>query len=138
MTQPYASPHGYAGHVISFIVRLLVTGLAVWVAAQIVGGIDLADGQTSEMLVTLLGVTLIFTVVNMLVKPLVQLLSLPLLILSLGLFAFVINALMLMLTSWLAEQLNLAFSVDGFGPALLGALIITFVTWLLYLLLPRD
>lgn len=123
---------------ISFIVRLLVTGLAVWVAAQIVGGIDLADGQTSEMLVTLLGVTLIFTVVNMLVKPLVQLLSLPLLILSLGLFAFVINALMLMLTSWLAEQLNLAFSVDGFGPALLGALIITFVTWLLYLLLPRD
>jgi len=124
--------------VISFIVRLLVTGLAVWVAAQIVGGIDLADGQTSEMLVTLLGVTLIFTVVNMLVKPLVQLLSLPLLILSLGLFAFVINALMLMLTSWLAEQLNLAFSVDGFGPALLGALIITFVTWLLYLLLPRD
>lgn len=124
--------------VISFIVRLLVTGLAVWVAAQIVGGIDLADGETSEMLLTLLGVTLIFTVVNMLVKPLVQLLSLPLLILSLGLFAFVINALMLMLTSWLADQLNLAFSVDGFGPALLGALIITFVTWLLYLLLPGD
>lgn len=123
---------------ISFIVRLLVTGLAVWVSAQIVGGIGLADGETNEMLLTLLGVTLIFTLVNMLVKPLVQLLSLPLLILSLGLFAFVINALMLMLTSWLAEQLNLAFSVEGFGSALIGALIITFVTWLLTLLLPKD
>ncbi|MEV5922602.1 phage holin family protein, partial [Streptomyces pseudogriseolus] len=81
-------------------------------------------------------VALIFGVVNFLVKPVVKLLSLPLLILTLGLFTLVVNALMLLLTSWLADQLDLSFHVEGFWTAVLGGLIISVVSWALNVVLP--
>ena len=70
------------------------------------------------------------------VRPVVKFLSFPFILLTLGLLIFVINALMLMLTSWLSGQLGLGFHVDGFGTALVGALVITIVTWGLELVLP--
>ena len=79
---------------------------------------------------------LIFGVVNFLVKPVVKLLSLPLLILTLGLFTLVVNALMLLLTSWLADQFDLSFHVDGFWTAVVGGLIISVVSWALNVILP--
>jgi putative membrane protein len=83
-------------------------------------------------------VALIFGVVNAVVAPIVKLLSLPFILLTLGLLLFVINALMLLLTEWLANQFGLNFHVDGFWTAVLGAIIITIATWVLELVLPEG
>ena len=124
---------------LSLLVRLVVTGVAIWVATEIIDGISHDTPTTSEMLLTLAGVAVIFTVVNALVRPLVVLLSFPVYILTLGLFTFVVNALMLWLTSWIAEQVDLAFRVDGFfWEAVLGSLVISFVSWVLTLVLPTS
>jgi putative membrane protein len=76
--------------------------------------------------------------VNALVRPVVKLLSLPFIIVTLGLLIFVINALMLLLTSWLAGQLGVGFHVSGFWTAVVGAVIVSVVTWVLDLALPGD
>ena len=87
-------------------------------------------------IITLVVVAAIFGLVNLFIKPLATLLSLPFIILTLGLLIFVINALMLLLTSWIAGLLDVPFHVEGFGTALIGALIITVVSWLLNVILP--
>ena len=121
----------------TFIVRLLVNAAALWLAALLVSGVTLAEGgTTSNKIVTVLLVALVFGLVNALIKPIVKLFTLPLFILTLGLITFVVNALMLWLTSWIADGLDLAFHVDGFGAALLGALVISFVSLVLSLLVP--
>lgn len=124
---------------LSLLVRLVVTGVALWVATEIIGGVSLDTDSTSEMLLTLGGVAVIFTVINALIRPLVVVLSLPAYILTLGLFTFVVNALMLWLTSWIAGKLDLSFHVDGFfWAAVLGSLVISFVSWVLTLVLPTS
>ena len=112
-----------------FVLKVVVNALALAVAAWLVDGIRLTSSTDEGQLVTLLVVGLIFGVVNAFVRPVVTLLSLPFIILTLGLMIFVINALMLMLTGWLAGQLGVAFAVDGFWSAVWGALIISIVTW---------
>jgi putative membrane protein len=81
---------------------------------------------------------LIFGLVNALIRPILKLLTCPLIILTLGLFTLVINALMLMLASWLGRQLGLGFYVAGFWPALLGALVISVVSFGLNLLIGDE
>ncbi len=119
----------------SFIIRLLVNAAALWVAAQFVPGIRI-DGTGTTYWVTLLIVAFIFGLVNALVKPIISILTLPLTILTLGLFIFVVNALMLVLTSGISDVLHLGFHVIGFGAALLGAIIITIISFLISHLLP--
>lgn len=116
-----------------FIANAVALAAAVW----LVNDITLGDGgeSTGSKAATLAIVALIFGVVNLVVKPIVKVLALPLLILTLGLFTLVINALMLMLTSWIAGD---SFSVDGFWAALLGGLIISIVSWAVNLVLDRD
>ncbi len=87
---------------------------------------------------TLVLVALIFGVVNAVVAPIVKLFSLPFILLTLGLLLFVINALMLLLTEWLANQFDLGFHVDGFWTAVLGAIIISIASWLLERVLPEG
>jgi putative membrane protein len=123
---------------VSFLVRVVVNAVALGVACWLLADISLSGGTTSEQLVRLLLVAVVFGVVNAVVRPVVKLLSLPFIILTLGLLIFVINALMLMLTSWLSGQIGLGFHVDGFGTALVGALIITIVSWGLDLVLPDE
>jgi putative membrane protein len=118
------------------IVRILVNAAALWVAAAVVDGVDLGAGTGIEQAVTLLAVAVIFGLVNALIRPIVKFFTLPLTILTLGLFTFVINAAMLLLTAWISAQLDLAFVVDGFVAALLGALVISIVSFVLDLLLP--
>jgi putative membrane protein len=108
--------------VIRVIAHIIVNGFALWLAAEVISGIDF-NGD----LVALLLMTIVFGVVNALIKPLVLLLTLPLTIITLGLFALVINALMLLLTSALVP----AYSIDGFWPALLGSLLISIVSTVL-------
>jgi putative membrane protein len=121
---------------VRLIVRLVAGAVALGVAAWLIDGISVGPGTTNERVLTLLAVAIIFGLVNAIVRPIVRLISLPLFILTLGLFTFVVNALMLMLTAWIGDQFDLAFEVDGFWSALLGALVISVVTFLINVVLP--
>jgi putative membrane protein len=109
-----------------FLIRLLINAAALWIATQIVPGVTHTGPWTSLLLVAL-----VFGVLNAVVRPILKLLTCPLIVLTLGLFTFVINALMLWLTSAVSESLGLGFHVDGFGSAFLGALVVTVVSVLL-------
>ena len=119
-----------------FLIWVIVNALALAAATWLLGGITLTGATTGDQAVTLVLVALIFGVVNAVVRPVVKLLSLPFIILTLGLLIFVINALMLLLTSWLSEQFGLGFEVDGFWTAVFGALVVSVATWVLELVLP--
>jgi putative membrane protein len=126
-------------HMKSFVIRVLVNGVALWVAAFFVKGIHLADGavSTTSQIITILWVALIFGLLNALIKPILTILSLPVIVLTLGLFTLIVNAAMLELTSWFAGQFNLDFHVDQFfWDAVIGALIITVVSMILNAVLP--
>ncbi|MFF7447637.1 MULTISPECIES: phage holin family protein [unclassified Streptomyces] len=120
----------------NFVVKTIANAGALAVAVWLLDKITLTGDSTGKKIATLILVALIFGVVNFLVKPVVQLFSLPLLILTLGLFTLVVNALMLLLTSWLADKVDLSFHVDGFWTAVLGGLIISIVSWALNVVLP--
>ncbi|MFI7408232.1 phage holin family protein [Streptomyces sp. NPDC049627] len=120
----------------NFVVKTIANAGALAVAVWLLDKITLTGDSTGKKVGTLIIVALIFGLVNFLVKPIVKLLSLPLLILTLGLFTLVVNALMLLLTSWLADQLDLSFHVEGFWTAVLGGLIISIVSWALHVALP--
>ncbi|AZQ35999.1 MULTISPECIES: phage holin family protein [Streptomyces] len=120
----------------NFVVKTIANAGALAVAVWLLDKITLTGDSTGKKVGTLLLVALIFGVVNFLVKPIVKLLSLPLLILTLGLFTLVVNALMLLLTSWLADTFDLSFHVEGFWTAVLGGLIISIVSWALNVVLP--
>jgi len=113
------------------LIWLATNTLAVGVAAWVMPGIRFTEpGGLQENWPTLLAVGVILGLVSSFVKPVVKLLSIPFIVLTLGLFLWIINALMLSLTGWLAEQLDLGFRVgDFFWQALFGALIITLVNW---------
>jgi putative membrane protein len=117
-----------------FLLRLIINAMALLVTAWIVPGIHLGAAgphPTTNDWVTLLIVALIFGLVNAVIRPILIVLSLPLEILTLGLFIFVINAFMLLLTSWIAQGMGLGFRVDKFLAALLGALIVSIVSFIL-------
>jgi putative membrane protein len=115
-----------------------VNALALAAATWLLAGITLTGDTESQRVLALVVVAVVFGVVNAVVRPVVTLVSLPFIILTLGLLVFVINALMLLLTSWLAGRIGLGFHVDGFGTALVGALVVTVATWILELLLPGE
>lgn len=117
------------------VLRLLATALGVAAAAWLLDGIafpgrpDRGWEEVQHNLVPLLLVSAILGLVTAVVKPVVRLLSLPLIVLTLGLFLLVINAGMLALTGVIAEALDIGFRVDGFWTAVGGAIVITLVTW---------
>ncbi|MET7763547.1 phage holin family protein [Streptomyces sp. NPDC005336] len=122
----------------NFLVKTIANAGALGVAIWLLKDITLTGENTGRKTLTLILVALLFGVVNVVVKPIVKLLAFPLFILTLGLITLVINALMLLLTSWLAGKFDLSFHVEGFGTALLGALIISIVAWALHVVLPDD
>jgi putative membrane protein len=123
---------------VKFVISVVVDALALAAAVWLIGGISLTGDTTEDQILVLVLVALIFGVINAFVAPLVKLLSLPFIILTLGLFLLVINALMLMLTSWIAGQVGLGFEVDGFWSAVLGAIVITIAGWILEAILPSG
>ncbi|MFC8268174.1 phage holin family protein [Streptomyces cinereoruber] len=123
----------------NFVVKTLANAGALGVAIWLLQDITLTGESTGKKVLALILVALVFGLVNFLVKPVVQLFTLPLFVLTLGLFTLVVNALMLLLTSWLADKLDLSFHVEGFWTAVLGGLIISVVSWALNVVLPdRD
>ncbi len=109
------------------ILQILVNAAALWVAVQLVDGLDWSGAEWWKFLL----VAVIFSLVNTFIKPILKIVSLPITAVTLGLFLLVINALMLLLTGWISDQLQLGLHVDGFLPALLGAIIISIVGWIL-------
>src|SRR4051812_9401019 len=107
----------------SFIVRLLVNAAALWVATAIVPGVTYTGGT-----LPLLGVALVFGAINATLRPLAKILTFPLIILTLGIFALVINGLMLWLTSSLSDALGLGFHVSGFWAAFWGAVVVSLIS----------
>jgi putative membrane protein len=110
---------------VTFILRILINAAALWLATVFVPGIR-AGGFLS-----ILATALVFGFVNALIRPFLKLVSCPLILLTLGLFTLILNALMLMLTAWLGRGLGIDFVVGGFVPAFVGALLITVVSTLL-------
>ncbi len=120
-------------------IRLIISALATALAVWLVPGITLTASSTGEKVLTLLIVAAIFGLVNAVVRPLITFAGACLILLTMGLFLFVINALMLMLTAWLAGSLGFGFEVDGFWWAVLGSIIISIATSLISSLLEvRD
>lgn len=109
-----------------FLLRLLVNAVALWVATQVVTGVHY-EGDVLPFLV----VALIFGVINATLRPLTKLVTCPLILLTLGFFTFIVNGLMLWLTSGLAESLGLGFHVDSYWAAFLGAIVVSIVSTLL-------
>lgn len=125
------------------LVRLVTTAIALFVTIWLVPGIELIGVESnalpsSQVLINLLLVALIFGVVNAVVRPILRALTFPITCLTLGLFIFVINALMLLLTSFITDQLNLGFIVDGFIPAIIGAVVVSVASMLISIVLPKP
>jgi putative membrane protein len=122
-----------------FVVRVLITAGALWVATAIVDGIAVTTDNTGTKILTYLGVALIFGLVNAIIKPVVQLISIPLYILTLGLIHVVINALMLWITSWITDHTtHWGLYIDDFWwTAIWAAIVLSIVSWLLSLV-TRD
>jgi len=117
----------------SIIIRLLVNAVALWCAARFIDGISYRGSWPG-----LVGLSLVFGIVNAFIRPVLSFFSFPIQIVTLGLFTFVLNALMLMLTGWLAARFDIAFTVSGFVPALLGAIVVSIVSLLLGAVLSSD
>ena len=121
---------------------LLSNAVALAVAAWLIDGIRFSGptsgtAELTHKLLPVIGVAIILGVVSALVKPVLTILSFPIVILTLGLFLLVINAAMVLLTGWLADQLGIGFDVTGFWPAVGGAIVITVVTWFVDRLVDR-
>ena len=116
----------------NFVIRVVINAVALAAAAYFVDGINYGTW------VDLLLVGAVFGVVNAIIKPIVALLTCPLVALTLGIFILVINALMLWLTSSVASFLGITFSVAGFWPAFWGAIIVSIVSIILSVFLPGD
>lgn len=120
----------------AFIARWAITSVALALAAQVMGGIRFngpANGQAEleEKLLPLLGVALILSLVTAFVKPVLVILSIPFILVTLGLFLLVLNAMLLLFTGWVADLFDIGFHVDGFWTAVGGSIIISITTWVL-------
>src|SRR6476620_2847960 len=111
-----------------FVIRLLVNAAALWAATRMVPGVTYDGG-----VLPFLGVALVFGIINATLRPLTKILTFPLILVTLGLFALVVNGLMLWLTSSLSRSLGLGFHVSGFWSAFFGALVVSIVSALLSL-----
>jgi putative membrane protein len=122
--------------VLRFVLKVVVLAVAFYVVAQTVSGITILGNADAPLGIsgTFLWVALIFAVVNAVVRPIVKLVSLPFVLLTLGLFYLVINAAMLGLTAALSDRLQ----VDGIGTAIVGGFILALASWAFDLLLNRD
>jgi putative membrane protein len=114
-----------------FLMRILITAIALWAATRLVSGITYHGNWLG-----LAGVALVFGLLNSIVRPILTFLAFPLLIVTLGLFTFVLNAVMLMLTSALSSRLGIDFHVAGFWAAFWGAIVVGIVSFLLSIFLP--
>jgi len=118
------------------LIRLVITAVSLWIATLVVDGINLTADTTPGKAGTLLAVAAIFGIVNAILRPIIKMIGCGLYVLTLGLIALVVNGLLFLLVSWIAGKADLPFHVDGFVSAVLGALLVGIVSWLLNMLIP--
>ncbi|NDU71714.1 phage holin family protein [Actinomadura sp. DSM 109109] len=123
---------------VRILLKVAATAVALWASTVLIEGITLGDQTTARRVLTLAAVAVIFGLVNAVLKPVIKTLGCAFYVLTLGLIGLVVNALLLWLTSELAERLDLPFHVDGFVPAFWGAIVVGVVGWLLHLFIPDD
>ena len=120
------------------IVKIAATGAAFWVASWLLSGIQIgtSDDSLGRRIITLTVIAVIFGVVNSVLKPIIKVLGCGFYVLTLGLFGLIVNAALFLLVAWLAEKFDLVFRIDNFGWAILGAVVVTVIGWLINLILP--
>ena len=123
----------------NMLIKVGVNAVALWIAALVVDGVRLGEDadKLSNRLLTIVLVAAVFGVVNAVVKPIAKFLSFPAIVLTLGLFTFIVNAFMLQITEWIADSVGLDFSIDHcFWNAVMAALVITLVSMVLNVVMP--
>ena len=119
------------------LIRLVISAVSLWIATLVIDGIELNTDSVPKKIGTLLAVAVIFGIINAVLRPIIKVIGCGLYVLTLGLISIVVNALLFLLTSWIAGKLDLPFHVDNFWPsAVLGALLVGVVSWLLNMLVP--
>ncbi|GIJ79777.1 putative membrane protein [Micromonospora phaseoli] len=121
-----------------FLIRLAVTAVALWITTLVVPGVEVTGRTGYDTAFTLIVVALIFGVINAVLKPLIKVVGCVFYLLTLGLFALVVNALLFLLTDRIARAFDLPFQVDGFWAAFWGAIVMAVVTWLISVVLPDS
>jgi putative membrane protein len=119
-----------------FLIRWVINAVALWITTLIVSGIEITASTTTRSILTLIAVALIFGLVNAILKPVIHLLGCVFYVITLGLFALFVNAMLFLLVDWLAGVFKLPFEIHGFWPAFWGAIVMTVVSWALSLLVP--
>ncbi|WP_430591795.1 phage holin family protein [Humidisolicoccus flavus] len=116
-----------------FFLRVVFTAIAIWLVSLVVGGISVTpyEDTTFATIVTFLLVALVFGVINASLGNLIRIVAFPLYILTLGLIALIVNGFLLMIVHWISDAVGFGLTVDGFWWGVLGALLISFVTWLI-------
>ena len=135
-----AQGNGIITRMMAFLLRAALTGFALWIVTLVVSGIDFVGGDTTlQRIGIILVVAVVFGLVNAIIKPIVQIISIPLYILTLGLIHIVINALMLWITSWITEHTtHWGLYIDDFWwTAIWAAIVLSIVSWALSLIV-RD
>lgn len=124
----------------SFLVRVLVNAVAIWLTTLLMGShFEIVGGEgTGGRVVVFLVVALIFGIINAIIKPVVQLFTFPLYILTLGLFTLVVNALMVLLTGWITDQADWGLRVEGFWWAVLAAFLISVFSMIISVVVPTK
>jgi putative membrane protein len=121
---------------LALAIKVVVNAIALWVCTLVIPGIAVGGGTYSSQVGTLIVVALIFGLVNAVLKPIIHVLGCGFYILTLGLFALVVNAVLFLLVGWIAGKAGLPFAVSGFGAAFFGAILVAVVGWVLHLIIP--
>ena len=120
------------------LLKLIVTAVALWIATLVIPGIHLHTHSTAGKIGTLVVVALIFGIVNAVLKPILKTIGCLAYVITLGLISIVVNGLLFWLVSYIAGKLSVPFHIDGFVPAVLGALLVGVVGWVLSMIVDRD
>jgi len=119
------------------LIRLVITAVSLWIATLVIDGIRLTTESLGGQIGTLLAVAVIFGIVNAVLRPIIKTIGCGLYVLTLGLISLIVNGLLFLLVSWIAGRLDLPFHVDDFWPsAILGALLVGVVSWVLNMMVP--
>ncbi len=126
------------GSPVAFIARVIVVAVSLWVSTLLVDGIHNEASSQGARIGTLVVVALIFGLVNAVIKPIIKTVGCAFYIVTLGLISLVVNALLFMLVGWIAGQVGLPFTVDGFWAAFWGAIVVGVVSFLLHVVIPDS
>ena len=129
---------GWQDDGMKILIKVIITAVAVWVATLLIPGIHLNTHSTTGKIGTLVAVALIFGIINAILKPIAKTIGCLAYAVTLGLISIVVNGLLFWLASYIAGKLGVPFHITGFIPAVLGALLVGIVGWLLSLIVDRD